>query len=275
MKESKSNLLVKIILTVLFIVTLFPVIWVLISSLKTRREMLTMPWGLPENMQWINYSKAWNKANFQILFKNSIYITAISLIVMIFLASMVAFALTRYRIKIGKTVLMYLLIGQTISASMIIFPIVMLLRQMKLDEGHVGLILTYIAGGLPFAVYVLQGFFSGIPYELYEAAEIDGASEIQLFSRISIPLAKPSLATVLLYQFMWVWNEFVLAFTVIRQPEERTIIVGLYSVVNGALQTDYVTAFAGAVIVCVPIILVYLVFQKHLIQGIVAGAVKG
>ena len=135
--------------------------------------------------------------------------------------------------------------------------------------------MTYIAGGLPFAVYVLQGFFAGIPYELYEAAEIDGASEIQLFSRISIPLAKPSLATVLLYQFMWVWNEFVLAFTVIRQPEERTIIVGLYSVVNGALQTDYVTAFAGAVIVCIPIILVYLIFQKHLIQGIAAGAVKG
>ncbi len=275
MKESKSNLLIKIILIVLFIVTLFPVIWVLISSLKTRREMLTMPWGIPENIQWVNYSKAWNKANFHILFKNSIYITAISLIVMVFLASMVAFALTRYRLKMGKTVLMYLLIGQTISASMIIFPIVMLLRQMKLDEGHTGLILTYIAGGLPFAVYVLQGFFAGIPYELYEAAEMDGASEIQLFSRISIPLAKPSLATVLLYQFMWVWNEFVLAFTVIRQPEERTIIVGLYSVVNGALQTDYVTAFAGAVIVCVPIILVYLTFQKHLIQGIVSGAVKG
>ena len=275
MKEIKSNLLVKMILILLFAVTLFPVIWVLISSLKTRREMLTMPWGIPENLQWINYYRAWDKANFQLLFKNSIYITAISLIVMVFLASMVAFALTRYRLKAGKAVLMYLLVGQTISASMIIFPIVMLLRQMKLDEGHTGLIMTYIAGGLPFAVYVLQGFFAGIPYELYEAAEIDGASEIQLFSRISIPLAKPSLATVLLYQFMWVWNEFVLAFTVIRQPEERTIIVGLYSVVNGALQTDYVTAFAGAVIVCIPIILVYLIFQKHLIQGIAAGAVKG
>lgn len=270
-----SHLLIKLILIFLLIVTLVPVIWVVISSLKTRREMLTMPWGLPEIFQWENYTKAWEKANFQVLFKNSIVITAVSLIVMIFLASMVAFAITRYRLFAGKVVLMYMLVGQTISASMIIFPIVILLRKMHLDQGHIGLICTYIAGGLPFAVYVLQGFFAGIPHELYEAAEIDGANEIQLFTKISLPLAKPSLATVLLYQFMWVWNEFVLAFTVVSRPEERTIIVGLYSVVNGALQTDYVTAFAGAVIVCVPVVIMYLIFQKYLIQGLVAGAVKG
>lgn len=270
-----SNVLIKLILILLVVVTLVPVIWVVISSLKTRREMLTSPWGLPEIFQWENYAKAWEKANFQILLKNSVLITAISLVVMVLLASMVAFAITRYRLFAGKIVLMYMLVGQTISASMIIFPIVIMLRKLNMDQGHAGLILTYIAGGLPFAVYVLQGFFSGIPHELYEAAEIDGANEIQLFAQIAIPLAKPSLATILLYQFMWVWNEFVLAFTIISRPEDRTIIVGLYSVVNGALQTDYVTAFAGAVIVCVPVIIMYLIFQKYLIQGLVAGAVKG
>ena len=175
MKKSKGGILVKIVLLLLLAVTLIPVIWVLISSLKTRREMLTAPFGLPEVFQWENYSKAWEKANFQILFKNSVYITAVSLIVMVLLAAMVSFALTRYQLKIGKAVMMYMLIGQTISASMIIFPIVMLLRQLCLDKGHAGLIMTYIAGGLPFAVFVLQGFFAGIPHELYEAAEIDGA----------------------------------------------------------------------------------------------------
>lgn len=275
MKKTVSSVLIKMVLLLLMIVTLVPVIWVVISSLKTRREMLTMPWGLPEIMQWENYSKAWEKANFQVLFKNSIYITTVSLVVMILLAAMVAFAITRYRLKAGRTILMYMLVGQTISASMIIFPIVIMLRKLGLAEGHTGLILTYIAGGLPFAVFVLQGFFVGIPHELYEAAEIDGANEVELFTKVSLPLAKPSLATVLLYQFMWVWNEFVLAFTLINRPEDRTIIVGLYSVVNGALQTDYVTAFAGAVIVCIPIILMYLLFQKYLIQGLVAGAVKG
>lgn len=104
---------------------------------------------------------------------------------------------------------------------------------------------------------------------------MDGAGEFTLFVRIALPLAKPAVATVLLYQFMWVWNEFVLAFTVIDKVENRTIIVGLYSVVNGQLQTNYVLAFAGAMIVSVPIIVVYLCFQKYLIQGLITGAVKG
>ena len=271
MKKAASKAFVGIVLAALAIVTLLPVIWVLISSLKTRKEMMT----LPEVFQWENYTKAWEKADFQILMKNSICITAVSLVFMILLSSMVAFAITRYHVRARKLVLMYMLVGQTISTGMITFPIVILLRKLGLDGGLAGLILTYIAGGLPFAVFVMQGFFAGIPYELYEAAEIDGATELDLYRKVAIPLAKPSLATVLLYQFMWVWNEFILAFTVISKKENRTIIVGLYSVVNGNLQTDYVTAFAGAVIVCVPIILIYLIFQKYLIEGLVAGAVKG
>ena len=275
MKKAASKAFVGIVLAVLAIVTLLPVIWVLISSLKTRKEIMTLPWGLPEVFQWENYTKAWEKADFQILMKNSICITAVSLVFMILLSSMVAFAITRYHVRARKLVLMYMLVGQTISTGMITFPIVILLRKLGLDEGLAGLILTYIAGGLPFAVFVMQGFFAGIPYELYEAAEMDGATELELYRKVAIPLAKPSLATVLLYQFMWVWNEFILAFTVISKKENRTIIVGLYSVVNGNLQTDYVTAFAGAVIVCVPIVLIYLIFQKYLIEGLVAGAVKG
>lgn len=275
MKKAASKAFVGIVLAVLAIVTLLPVIWVLISSLKTRKEMTTLPWGLPEVFQWENYTKAWEKADFQILMKNSICITAVSLVFMILLSSMMAFAITRYHVRARKLVLMYMLVGQTISTGMITFPIVILLRKLGLDGGLAGLILTYIAGGLPFAVFVMQGFFAGIPYELYEAAEMDGATELDLYRKVAIPLAKPSLATVLLYQFMWVWNEFILAFTVISKKENRTIIVGLYSVVNGNLQTDYVTAFAGAVIVCVPIVLIYLIFQKYLIEGLVAGAVKG
>ena len=275
MKKAASKAFVGIVLAALAIVTLLPVIWVLISSLKTRKEMMTLPWGLPEVFQWENYTKAWEKADFQILMKNSICITAVSLVFMILLSSMVAFAITRYHVRARKLVLMYMLVGQTISTGMITFPIVILLRKLGLDGGLAGLILTYIAGGLPFAVFVMQGFFAGIPYELYEAAEMDGATELDLYRKVAIPLAKPSRATVLLYQFMWVWNEFILAFTVISKKENRTIIVGLYSVVNGNLQTDYDTAFDGSVIVCVPINLIYLIFQKYLIEGLVAGAVKG
>lgn len=275
MKKKASKIYLFLFLLMVLIVCLVPMLWMILSSLKTKKELIQKPWAMPAQIQWENYVKAWEKANFPALIKNSIVITGFSVLLMLIFAAMIAFAITRYKLKVGKITLMYILIGQTISMGMIIFPVVILLRKLNLDVGHLGLILTYTAAGLPFAVFVMQGFFSGIPNELYESAEIDGASEPILFSRIAVPLAKPSIAAVMLFQFLWVWNEFVLAFTVIREQTDRTIIVGLYSVVNGVLSTDYVTAFAGTVIVCIPIIVIYLIFQKYLIQGLVAGAVKG
>lgn len=275
MKKKASKIYLFLFLLMVLIICLVPMLWMILSSLKTKKELIQKPWAMPAQIQWGNYVKAWEKANFPALIKNSIVITGFSVLLMLIFAAMIAFAITRYKLKVGKITLMYILIGQTISMGMIIFPVVILLRKLNLDVGHLGLILTYTAAGLPFAVFVMQGFFSGIPNELYESAEIDGASEPILFSRIAVPLAKPSIAAVMLFQFLWVWNEFVLAFTVIREQTDRTIIVGLYSVVNGVLSTDYVTAFAGTVIVCIPIIVIYLIFQKYLIQGLVAGAVKG
>lgn len=256
-------------------VTMIPIIWVFLSSFKSKSELMTKPWGIPKKFLFSNYTDAWEKADFAVLTKNSVIITAFALFLMLIFATMLAFAISRYKGKLSQVTLIYLLAGQTISAGMIIFPIVIVLRKLGFGSSHEGLILTYAAGGMPFAVFVLQGFFAGIPNELYEAGEIDGASELKSFLNIAIPLAKPALATVLLYQFMWVWNEFVLAFTIVSRPDKRTIIVGLYSVVNGYLNTDYVTAFAGAMIVCIPIIIIYLVCQKYLIQGLITGAVKG
>lgn len=273
--KTVKKFMIWFLLALIFCVTLIPIIWVFLSSFKSKKELMTKPWGMPEKFLFSNYSSAWEKADFAALTKNSVMITALSLLLMLVFATMLAFAISRYRGKLSQMSLIYLLAGQTISAGMIIFPIVIVLRKLGFGDSHAGLILTYAAGGLPFAVFVLQGFFAGIPYELYEAAEIDGASEFRIFINVAIPLAKPALATVLLYQFMWVWNEFVLAFTIVSRPEKRTIIAGLYSVVNGYLNTDYVTAFAGAMIVCVPIIIIYLIFQKYLIQGLIAGAVKG
>lgn len=275
MKRAAKKISLYLFLALLLVITLAPILWVLISSLKTQNEMLTKPWNFPAKFMWTNYVEAWEKGNFYLLLKNSVVITFLSLLVMVALSAMVAFAISRYKIRLSKLTLVYLLLGQTISTAMIIFPIVIILKKIGLGDSHAGLILTYIAGGLPFATFVMQGFFSGIPNEIYEAAEIDGANEIYIFSKVAIPLAKPSLATVLLYQFMWVWNEFTLAFTVISATQKRTIIVGLYSVINGQLQTNYVLAFAGAAIVSVPIIMVYLCFQKYLIQGLVDGAIKG
>ena len=275
MKKFAGKTAVYIFLTILLFVTLAPILWVLISSLKTQGEMLMTPWAPPKNLMWSNYAEAWKRGKFLLLMQNSVAVTGASLLLMLAFSSMAAFAVSRYRTRFNGSAMVYLLLGQTISAAMIVFPIVLVLRQMNLDDSLTGLILTYVAGGIPFATFVMQGFMAGIPRDIYEAAEIDSAGEVRLFWSIAMPLAKPALATVLLYQFMWVWNEFPLAFTLISTTSRRTLIVGLYTVVNGQLQTNYVLAFAGAAIVSVPIILLYLAFQKYLIQGLVAGAVKG
>ncbi|MEG0942896.1 MAG: carbohydrate ABC transporter permease [Angelakisella sp.] len=264
-----------IFIVILLFMTLAPVLWVLMSSLKTQGEMLISPWKLPAKIMFGNYAEAWKRGNFLRLFQNSAVITSLSLLFMLAFSTMAAYGITRYPGRRSHISMGYLLVGQTISAAMIVFPIVLVLRAFGLSDSHSGLVLTYVAGGIPFATFVLQGFLAGVPNEIYEAAEIDGAGDLRLFYHIGIPLAKPALATILLYQFMWVWNEFPLAFTLLSTPSKRTLIVGLYTVVNGQLQTNYVLAFAGAVIVSIPVILMYLFFQKYLIQGLVAGAVKG
>lgn len=264
-----------IFLGLLMVLTLAPILWVLISSLKTQGEMLMFPWKLPAKLMFSNYAEAWKRGKFLTLMQNSLVVSGVSLLFMLACSTMAAFALSRYRTRFNGSVMVYLLVGQAISAAMIVFPIVLVLRQLSLSDSLLGLILTYVAGGIPFATFVMHSFMAGIPQEIYEAAEIDSAGESRLFWNVAIPLAKPALATVLLYQFMWVWNEFPLAFTLISSTSKRTLIVGLYTVVNGQLQTNYVLAFAGATIVSVPIIMLYLIFQKYLIQGLVAGAIKG
>ena len=229
-KGKGTRVLVTIFSVLLLLLTLVPLFWVVLSSLKTQGEMLISPWSLPKSWKFSNYAEAWERGNFPQLIKNSVVITAFSLLFMLLFSTMAAYGITRYNSKTSRAAMIYLLAGQTISAAMIVFPIVMILRNMGMNDSHTGLILTYVAGGLPFATFVMQGFMRGIPTDIYEAGELDGAGEWNLFSKIAIPLAKPALATVLLYQFMWVWNEFPLAFTLISTTTKRTVIVGLYTV---------------------------------------------
>jgi multiple sugar transport system permease protein/raffinose/stachyose/melibiose transport system permease protein/N-acetylglucosamine transport system permease protein len=170
--------------------------------------------------------------------------------------------------------MLYFLIGQTISAAMIIFPLALLQFRLNLRGTYEGLSLVYAAGGLPFTIFVLYSFFAKVPVELYDAARIDGCGEFKCFFFIAVPMVKTGFATIGLFQFMWVWNEFTIALTLTSNAEMRTLPVGLYTVVQGVLATNYVMAFAGTMIVSIPIIIIYLVFQKYLIRGLAEGAIK-
>lgn len=274
MKRLVGRILIALFLIILSILTLGPLVWTVMSSFKTSGELMLQPYSIPAKLQWKNYADAWRLGNFSTYFINSIIVTFISLLLMISVSSLAAFGLSHYKTRFNHPTLLYILFGQMISAAMVIFPLVIILQKMNLTDSYIGISLVYAAGGIPFSVFVLSNFFKTIPQGLFEAAQLDGCSEIKKFISIALPLIKSGLATVFLYQFLWVWNEFTIGFTLIRSSSMRTLPVGLYTAVFGVLQTNYVVAFAGTVMVSIPTFIIYLVFQKHLVKGMLAGSIK-
>lgn len=265
--------------TVLWIavtLALVPLLWMLVSSFKTDGEFMVNPFGWPANFTPSNYIQAWVRGDFPLYFRNSGIVAVLSLTLMIGAGSMVAFAMTRFRrIRYRHKLLFFFVVGQMISAQVILITVYLVLVQYKLIDNLVGLSLVYVASGLPFVVFMLNGFFTSIPYELYEAAYIDGYNDWRVFVRIALPLAKPAIATALIIQFLYVWNEFSLALITTRSPLNTTLPVGIFRSVRDVYFTSYTTACAGLVITGLPTLIVYAVFQKQIIFGMAAGALKG
>jgi raffinose/stachyose/melibiose transport system permease protein len=263
-------------LLVVSVFALAPLLWMLSSSIKSDGEFMTNPFGLPRQVTFENFYRAWIRGNFTQYFANSIFVSSFSLFLMIGLGAMVAFAMTRFRqIRYSGAVLVYFVIGQMISAQVIIISVYITLVQFKLIDNLAGLSLVYVASGLPFTVFLLQGYFKTLPFELYEAARMDGYGDFRMFLEIALPLSRPALATALIIQFLYVFNEFVLALIAIRTPARNTVPVGIWNAVRDMYSTSYTTACAGLVITGIPVILIYAVFQKQIMSGITAGALKG
>jgi ABC-type glycerol-3-phosphate transport system permease component len=276
MKSSKFiHTLIILFLSILTFIAVYPLIWMLISAFKTETDFLVNRFGLPKNWIITNITGAWGRGNFDIFFRNSFLVSIMSLFIMIGTASMTAYAFTRYRVRFHSKILFYFIIGQMLSAQIVLIAVYLVLIFLNLNDSLFGLSLVYVASGLPFAVFLLYGFFKGLPYELYEAAEIDGHNEIGIFLTIAIPLAKPGLATAFIIQFMYVWNEFPLALIALSSPQNITLPVGVFRVVQDMYSTNHTMASAGLAITAMPIIIFYAVFQRRIISGITAGAIKG
>ena len=265
-----------VVLTISIIASIFPLIWILVSSFKTNNDFLMHPFGLPQRITMENYINAWQKSSFPAYFVNSLFVAVVSLVLMIGTGAMVAFAISRFRrIRYSNKLMFFFIIGQMISGQVIIISIYLTMNAYHLLDNRLGLALVYAASGLPFVIFMLSGFFKSIPFELYEAGSIDGFSDWGVFARIAAPLAKPAIATAFITQFLYVWNEFTMAYITTKSPGLYTVPVGIYQVVNTMYGTSYTAACAGLVITGVPTLLVYAIFQKQIVFGISAGAVKG
>jgi raffinose/stachyose/melibiose transport system permease protein len=262
------------ILIIFSILVLYPLIWMIFSSLKSLPELLQNRWLWPKTFVFTNYIQAWTKANFSIYFSNSLIITCGAVLLMLLVGALAAFAITRYKFSGGNNILYYFICGQIIPLQVTMIPLLIILKSMNLVNSRMGLIFVYTAAGLPFVIFLLQGFFRTIPKEMDEAARIDGCSEIGIFWRVILPLSGPALSTVIIFQSLWVWNEFLCAVVFLRREQVRTLTVGIYSMV-GEWAVNFPIIFAALTISMVPILILYYVLSAQFVKGITAGALKG
>ena len=259
----------------------FPMVWVAYSSLKPDAAIFRDTFALPiaGELHFDNYSRAWHEAHFGDYFLNSVLVTASAVSLIVALGSMAAYALSRFYHPLGKAAFWLFLAGLMIPAQLAIVPLFFELRSAGLLNSRFGLVLVYTANGLPFAIFILAGFFRTLPRALYEAAVIDGCGEFSAFWRVMLPLAKPGLVTVAIFQFIGVWKEYFYAFMLLGgdpSGQARTLPLGLANLsITAEYRSDYGMLFAGLVLVTVPILVVYVCLQRRIVKGVAAGALKG
>lgn len=267
------KLLLHIFLVFLLCIIIFPVLWLILNSLKTNQEMFLNSLALPKKWMFINYMTAWNKGLFS-YFKNSILVSAVSLFFILLFSSFLAYGLTRFQLPGSNFIFILVLGGMALSEQVALVPLYKILQSLDLYNTQWAIILPYVAFRIPFTMFLLRSYFISIPKELEEAAIVDGCNSLQRFFMIIIPISKPVLASCAIVNLNFVWNEFLFANVFLESKSIMTIPLGLMAF-QGDLKSDYVVMLAGILIASVPMILLFLCMQKQFVRGLTQGAVKG
>jgi raffinose/stachyose/melibiose transport system permease protein len=261
-------------LAILAVQAIYPLYWMLSGSLKTEAAFFTTGGALPTSFQFENYTNAWNIASLGTTLVNSAVVTGMGLIILLMASVPAAYALARLAIP-GATAMLVLFLGpMMIPPETTAIPLFLIIDWLGLLDTRLGLSLTYAVSRLPFAIVILRAFFLGLPREVEEAALVDGATKAHMIMRIVIPLALPGIAAVVIFEGMFMWNEFFLALLLLRSPELMTVPLGLVRFF-GDFATDWTSLFAALSIVTLPVIVFYIALQRQFVAGLTAGANKG
>lgn len=261
-------------LTVGVVIALAPFAVTILASLKTTRELVQGIFSLPAEPQWENYRKAWVEGNFGRLFRNSIIVAVGVVVPSIAFSTMTGYALARFRFRGSNVVYLYLLLGLVVPLQALVVPIYYVLRELGLLDSLIGLILPQIAMSMSFGTLLMRQAFAGIPREVMEASIVDGASSWTTLWQVMYPLARPMVGTVALMFFIWTWNEFMLPLVINIDPAYHTVPLGLVEF-QGQWTSNIPLIAAGATITFLPLVAMFVLFQRQLIEGLTQGAVKG
>ncbi|MEU9290376.1 carbohydrate ABC transporter permease [Streptomyces sp. NPDC048275] len=263
-----------------------PVAWVLLASLKQKSEFFGSPWTLPKSLHSANYVDAFVTAHMGQYFLTSVLVTALGLVFVLAVSVPAAYVIARYEFRGRRLVELALLAGLFVNVNYIVVPIFLMLVDWDrslidvlpggffIDNPAV-LALVYAATSIPFTIYLLTAYFRSIPVEYEEAAALDGASRFRIMTQVMLPMARPAVTTVILFNFLAYWNDFIIALTLLP-GEGKTLQVGLLNLFTAQkAAADYGRLYAGMVIVIVPVLIVYALIQRRLIEGMASGGVKG
>ncbi|NRF93585.1 carbohydrate ABC transporter permease [Paenibacillus frigoriresistens] len=262
------------ILVLLSIINLYPVLWMVLNSFKKEKDFGAHPFSFPSGLEWVNYAKAWKTAHLGSYFINSFVISAISVVITLFVGSLAAYFISRFEFKLKGPMYLFFLFGMLIPIHATLVPIFIEMKQLNLLNTRWTLLFPYVAFNLPMTIYILVSYMNSFHKEVEESAVMDGAGISKIYAYITLPMLRPALATTLILIFLNNWNEFSFALVLINSTELKTLPLGLANFA-GQYSTNYVTQMAGLTMVLVPTIVFYMLFQKELTNGMSAGAVKG
>jgi len=254
-------------------IMIYPLFVMVISSFKTNAEIFTSPFALPHSFSLANAGKVWTDTNFVRYLANSIGVTAASIVLIVIFSTMAAYAIARYEFRGNALILMFFLSGMTVPLKLAIIPLFIQLDTLHLIDTYAGLVLVYVAMGIPSAVFIMTGFLRALPRELEEAPRIDGASEWQVMMLVMLPLARPAMVIVAIQNAVPIWNDFFFPLILITSDSLKTLPQGL-TVFMGEFTTNWGVLFTGLSLAALPITFVYIALSRHFIAGITQGAVK-
>ncbi len=258
------------------VTVIFPMIWMIYSSFKTDQELFFSPWAAPVELQWDNFARAWTKAHVGDYLLNTLIVVVPALLLTLIISAMAAYVLARFDF-VGRRFLFYMFLsGMLFPVFLALVPLFNLVNQLKMLNTFPGLIIVYIAYSLPFTIFFLTGFFKTLPTEIEESAIMDGANPYQVFFKVMLPMASPGLISMGIFNFLGMWNQYVLPLVLISDESKYMLSQGLaFMLFKQFYENDWSALFAALTIIMVPTLIVYITFQKQIQDGITTGALKG
>lgn len=273
MKKQTLRAALYIVLAVVGIITVLPFVWMILSSFKTNEEISALHQTLlPQNFTLENYTSLQSNFNFLQYFGNSVMIAVIVTVLVVYISCLCGFVMSKYEFKGKNLIFGFVMMTMMIPWSVTIISRYTMFMKSGLLDSYLSLVLPVMVSG--FGIFMMKQDISSMPDELLEAARIDGANEFRIFHQIVLPMSKNSISAIVIFQFLWVWEDYLWPYLMIDSDKKQLLAVGL-TMFNGRYSTDYGGLFAATVISIVPVIIVYTIFQKRFVAGVAAGSVKG